>query len=444
MRKRTRLVTVVLVMALVLTMSGTSLASRVTSTTRTVYYRSDLKIFVDGRQVTLDIEPFIVDPGWIMVPIEFLSKELGVNVTWDDATSTFTLTTTDRANLANVPPAKDIVLSETEGTKAVVSQVADSVVLIQTYDSSGQGKSLGSGVVIGKDLVITNFHLVDGASAVSITDSAGGLHECPGYAGFDELNDLALLHCETGLKPVVLEDPDAVEVGDAVVAIGNPQGLQGTVSTGIVSGLRRLDGKAFVQTTAPISPGSSDGGLFAMNGKLVGITTLMWKDGQNLNMAVPSNQVRSLTQNAQEITPFASESNEFVEVLSLGETAAVLNRTSWQLRLGDRLVPVNYIAANDAILVIMRTLAYTAWVNSSPTVRNGLLLDALLKAREVSSRKAMKIVAFYCDYWPVYPIGFPQNEISLTIDGRSWIVTHFIGDLEISEDGLLGGTFSCP
>jgi hypothetical protein len=61
--------------------------------TKTIYYRADLKIIVDGRETTLDVTPFIIDPDWIMVPAEFISKELGASVAWDDASSAFTITT---------------------------------------------------------------------------------------------------------------------------------------------------------------------------------------------------------------------------------------------------------------------------------------------------------------------------------------------------------------
>jgi len=94
MTKRIRVSVAALVVGLVLAISCSVWAgAQIRTETKTVYYRADLKIVVDGRQTTLDVKPFIIDPGWIMVPAEFISKELGAAVAWDDASSTFAITT---------------------------------------------------------------------------------------------------------------------------------------------------------------------------------------------------------------------------------------------------------------------------------------------------------------------------------------------------------------
>jgi hypothetical protein len=332
MTKRIRVSVAALVVGFVLAISCSVWAgARIRTETKTVYYRADLKIVVDGRQTTLDVEPFIIDPGWIMVPAEFISKELGAAVAWDDASSTFTITT--KGTTAQTPQAQGQGTPSSpvqKDIKGLVAQVSSSVVLITTYDSSGQGRSQGSGVVVGKDMVITNLHVITGASRVSVFDAAGGQHDCPGTLGVDTANDLALLKCETGLSPVRLGDPGKVVIGDQVVAIGNPRGLQGTVSDGIVSGIRNLDGRSYIQTTAPISPGSSGGGLFAMDGALVGITTAMVMDAQNLNLAVPANLVKILISRPGVLTSFAGDSPQPKQTLTPQVTYTLPN--------GDRYV----------------------------------------------------------------------------------------------------------
>jgi hypothetical protein len=321
MTKRIRVSVAALVVGLVLAISCSVWAgAQIRTETKTVYYRADLKIVVDGRQTTLDVKPFIIDPGWIMVPAEFISKELGAAVAWDDASSTFTIAT--KGITAQAPQTPQ---AQGQGTpsspvqkdiKGLVAQVSSSVVLITTYDSSGQAKLQGSGVVVGKDTVITNLHVITGASRVLVTDAAGNHYTCAGTLGVDTANDLALLKCETGLSPVTLGDSDKVVIGDQVVAIGNPLGLQGTVSDGIVSGIRNLDGRSYIQTTAPVSPGSSGGGLFAMDGALVGITTAMFKDAQNLNLAVPANLVKGLISRPGVLTSFAGDSPQPKQTLT--------------------------------------------------------------------------------------------------------------------------------
>lgn len=295
MAKRLRISVVALVVGLVLSISCTAWAEGRTRTEpKTVYYMDELKILIDGRLTAPDVVPFIIDPGWIMVPAEFISQEMGATVSWDNVTKTLSITTkgpeastVQAQGPATSPPgAMDI--------KGVVAKVSSSVVLVTTYDSSGQGLSQGSGVVVAKNMIVTNLHVVTGASKVTVIDSAGISYTCPGVLGVDKTNDLALLSCETGLTPVNLGNAGKVVVGDQVVAIGSPRGLQGSASDGIISGVRDIDGRDYIQTTAPLSPGSSGGGLFAMDCTLLGITTMVLRDSQNLNLAVPVNLVTDL------------------------------------------------------------------------------------------------------------------------------------------------------
>ncbi len=196
---------------------------------------------------------------------------------------------------AEASPPTAAIPSPQENLKTVISDVYPSVVYISTYDASGVGISQGSGVVVAPNTIVTNEHVVRSASRVIVIDSAGTVRTSKGTLAVDPDHDLALLECETGATPVALADADMISVGDSVVAIGNPRGLQGTVSTGIISGpLRTFGGVNYWQTTAPTSPGSSGGGLFAMDSSLIGITTLIFKDSQNLNLVVPAEYVKDL------------------------------------------------------------------------------------------------------------------------------------------------------
>lgn len=334
MTSRRRILTIALVIALLLTISCTALAQgRSRAEPKTVHYRTGLKVVVDGRVTTPEARPFIIEPGWVMVPAEFIAKELGASVSWDDANSTLAITS--KGSGASVVQAQDQGGSQptqdaspsTQGTppptggtspstqgaspstgtkdlKGVIAEVSPSVVLISTYDSSGFALSQGSGVVVGKNKIITNLHVIHNAAKVEVIDPSGATYTCSGTLAQDPGRDLALLKCEIPLAPVELGDSDAVAVGDPVVAIGSPRGLQGTVSNGIISGLREFGGVSYVQTSAPTSKGSSGGGLFAMDASLVGITTLIYEDSQNLNLAVPVNYVKDLMSTPVDVATF--------------------------------------------------------------------------------------------------------------------------------------------
>jgi serine protease Do len=138
-------------------------------------------------------------------------------------------------------------------------------------------------------------------------------------AYLDGEHDLCGLHI-SGLnaKPVSLRLSSTLSVGDRLYALGAPEGLELSLSEGLVSGLRKFEGVTLIQTTAPISHGSSGGGLFDDEGRLVGITTFVVKDGQNLNFALPSERVANLSQSG-----LCSDSPVVSEHYTRG-------RTSWQ------------------------------------------------------------------------------------------------------------------
>lgn len=160
-------------------------------------------------------------------------------------------------------------------------------------------QSLGSGVIVdaGQGYVLTNRHVIAGADQVSVTLSDGRRFEAQ-VIGADRETDIAVIRIPAErLSGVPLGDSDALEVGDFVVAIGNPFGLGQTVTSGIVSALGRrvrdVGGREkFIQTDASINPGSSGGALVNLRGELVGINTaIVGAAGVNvgISFAIPSN-----------------------------------------------------------------------------------------------------------------------------------------------------------
>lgn len=124
----------------------------VRSEQKTVYYRSDLRILVDGRPTTLDVEPFIIDPGWIMVPVESISKELGGTVSWDDATSTLSITSGHQPQVVPAPtPQSDRQPGVTTSVKT--GQTRDSVAVVIAYSDAFPQYGLGSADVVWEVMV---------------------------------------------------------------------------------------------------------------------------------------------------------------------------------------------------------------------------------------------------------------------------------------------------
>jgi len=182
--------------------------------------------------------------------------------------------------------------------------VKDSVVLIQGKTSSGTVQ--GSGSVYdfeGSPVVLTNYHVVQDTTGLSVTFSNGNGFSAK-VLGTDPYSDLAVVSVNnapaTEFKPVTIVSSSTLNVGESVIAIGNPYGLVGSLTTGTVSALGRTitedtaQGYAIaniIQTSTPINPGNSGGPLLNAVGNVVGITTAIVSDSQGLGFAIPSNTI---------------------------------------------------------------------------------------------------------------------------------------------------------
>jgi len=162
---------------------------------------------------------------------------------------------------------------------------------------------LGSGFIIDHNgTILTNYHVVDGAQKISVTLSDGKSYDAK-VIGKDQKTDIAVIKIDAGqdLPAVMLGDSDRLEVGEWVMAIGNPFGLDHTVTSGIVSAKGRQIGAGpydnFIQTDASINPGNSGGPLINLRGEVVGITTAIYsQSGGNIGIgfAIPTNSIKEL------------------------------------------------------------------------------------------------------------------------------------------------------
>ena len=170
--------------------------------------------------------------------------------------------------------------------------------------------SLGSGVVVGADgLIVTNHHVIEHAGAIKVV--LADRREFPAeVVASDERSDLALLRAELDgatLQPAMLGDSDDLEVGDLVLAIGNPFGVGQTVTSGIVSALARTGPSVrgpgyFIQTDAAINPGNSGGALVNLGGEVIGVNTAIFSrsgGSHGVGFAIPSNLVRVMVETAR-------------------------------------------------------------------------------------------------------------------------------------------------
>lgn len=183
--------------------------------------------------------------------------------------------------------------------QSIVQGQGKAVVLIVTYDDSGNALKLGSGFFVKSDGVfITNFHVIEGASSAIVKLIDGRVFDDISLIDFNSEWDIAVLKAKgSGFPTVRLGNSDSVQTGQRIFVIGNPEGLQNTVSDGLISSVRKLEtGEYVFQMSAPISGGSSGGPVYNMEGEVIGISTSMLETGQNLNFAIPIKYVHPLVE----------------------------------------------------------------------------------------------------------------------------------------------------
>ena len=199
--------------------------------------------------------------------------------------------------------------SHAQDAAAVFEKVRHAVfMVIVTTDDPGvvDVVAQGSAILIAPGRLVTNCHVVERGATIFISRREDKLTERARIASRHAPTDLCELDVirpgQAFAKPVEIAPSGELKVGDPVYAIGSPRGMELTISDGIVSAFREARGDIqVIQTTAPFSPGSSGGGLFDRAGRLVGITTLILKDAQNINFAVSSRYVRGASLSEAEL-----------------------------------------------------------------------------------------------------------------------------------------------
>ena len=223
--------------------------------------------------------------------------------------------------------------------KALLKQSRGSVFLLRLFDASGLEVGSGTGFLVQEGVVVTNDHVVEPASRIAVVVSDERTVDALGVIARDPDNDLALLKVPAlGVPPLPVETSATLEPGDRIIVLGNPLGLSGTVSDGIVAALRPqglgpesrdfFEKTPLVQITAPISSGSSGSPVLNSRGAVVGVAVSQYVYGQNLNFAIPADSLIALMARRpldQLESPLAAagQADRWVYLRNLGISAAV-------------------------------------------------------------------------------------------------------------------------
>jgi hypothetical protein len=237
----------------------------------------------------------------------------------------------DLPSIPTVPPSSAVasqnIKQKSESAfdaKSLFKKVKDSVVMVVSYDSMNKPLSMGSGFYVGNgDAVATNLHVIEKACALEIKSLKGSVIKIEYIVGIDREHDVVLLATPVRGMPLKLANRTP-EIGEKIIAIGNPKGLEGTLSDGIVSGVRGDGQSTYYQITAPISQGSSGGPVLNDKGEVLGISSFFVKEGQNLNFAMPAEYIQQLLRSQDKIKVSQVPSNAKTEAQTQTENTEKL------------------------------------------------------------------------------------------------------------------------
>jgi S1-C subfamily serine protease len=240
---------------------------------------------------------------------------------------------------------------KTLSTKDIIKQYDNSVVVVGAFDDNGELLGFGSGFMVAKGLFATNFHVlnIQGAIQYKIITNKDKEYVIQGVVKYDVNKDIAIIKTKNALTlPIVkLGSYKKLVKGDKIVAVGSPEGLQNTVSEGIVSGIRYVKEYKLniIQITAPITHGSSGGPIFNNKGEVVGITTSGYEGNGDLNFAVAADHITAWT-NELKAKPFNKIS--VVKGSIISNIIVSTDSSSNEVRLSN--VKVNPITDTTAVV----------------------------------------------------------------------------------------------
>lgn len=232
---------------------------------------------------------------------------------------------------------KDVSLTSEE----IYKKCSPAVFYIELFNANGTKTGSGSGFFIESDgTAVTNYHVLDGAASAKIRTPEGRTYKILGVYDGDEANDWLVIKVDGKNFPYLEIDDSAVVGGQTVYAIGSPRGLENTISEGLVSNANRvLQSGKYIQISVPISPGSSGGALINKQGKVIGITSEGFDNGQNLNLARPISVIKGYKK--EFAAPLSSGGGVNPSSMVVGESAVAELISDWLKDYGNDEVDGN-------------------------------------------------------------------------------------------------------
>ncbi len=281
-----------------------------------------------------------------------------------------------------------------QDAKMIAKKCLPSTVSIFLENEYTNESYYGSGFIIEKGKVITNYHVIEKSSFGYVTlNDRNKKYRIDAVLKVDKVNDLALLSVPSLLGASLELNYEDPEVGEKIYVIGNPQGLSGTISEGIISGIRAFKNRRLIQITAPISPGSSGGPVITNDGKVIGVAVSAIETGQNLNFAIPSSFIGGMS----EFEPIIENDSDFDSYTMYISGNNVNVRSEPNVKLDNVLFRLNYdekcyILSKSSIKENLTGEGYYHWYNISSNGRKGWVYGQYISLEKLSKNNTLGIV----------------------------------------------------
>lgn len=395
---------------------------------------------VNGKTVKMDAAA-TTQNNVIYVPLRFIAETLEAVVEWDKASNAIKVSSWYYQQMEKYEEEEETVYREEDKLTSteIVDYFDESVVMIMTNRASG------SGVVIGEDLILTNYHVIEDATSAIANSIYYDEIKITGVVAYDKDADLSILRTEKpmDLLPVELSYDYVARKGDRVYAIGSPLSFMNTVSTGLISNYHYENGVSYIQTNAQIDHGSSGGALFNEYGELVGITSMGYESSADLNFAVAAFHAAELADlinddlvsKAKFLTPplpdtLVGASYEEIQKLMKKEFSSVQTLkgaaeiTDWQVRRDA-----------DGWLVLTADIDPVFYLYFGSATAGELSLWSVNLAHELHrmlpDEQIQVILSFQRDY-SFQPRGLASDEVTALGEGK-WRVRYPVIDMQLKD-----------
>ncbi|MFB9325215.1 stalk domain-containing protein [Paenibacillus aurantiacus] len=376
--------------------------------------------------------------GTTLVPLRFVAEALGAEVAVDTKQRVIRITSNPQDAEEETTGGETTAAAKPLTTQEIVAMNDEKVVMITT------DKAQGSGVVVGGSLILTNYHVVTGASKATIALSDGTTVGVKGIVAKNEDADLAIIQTDSALSvsPVKLASPFFVEKGGHVVTIGSPLGFQNTAADGLISNITYEGGTLYYQTSAPIDHGSSGGAMFNENGELLGITTSKIEGtSADLNFAVSVRHVLELLQEYS-MNPTTAAFEPASDLRLDGATTDEIRKTfvdkfgSIATNEGTTELK-NVEVTRDAsgwlvINAVMDSSFYMLYGDKTAEELRYWAIDAGAALRKALPNQTIQIAVYYQQEFNFEPRGFASGEVT-KLDSGKWQVRYPVIDLQEND-----------